>query len=256
MEIYGMINFVNYYIKGGIIMVLHIGICEDNLLHRTILINYIEEFLKLEELSFKVYEFKSGEELLERYPSNLDILLLDIHMDKLTGMDAAKKIREFDKRVEILFTTSISDYVHEGYEVRAYRYLIKPLTYEVVQKHLKECISNIIEKEANFLVINNKKNLMKINLDSVLYIETDKKNLIIHKTDKSYMIKMSMRNIEKLLNRKNFFRCHSSFLVNLKMVESLDKNIVYIKEAPIPVSKHRAQQLKKELTSLLGAIVC
>ena len=51
----GMINFVNYYMKGAFIMVLHIGICEDNLLHKTILINYIEEFLKLEEISFKLY---------------------------------------------------------------------------------------------------------------------------------------------------------------------------------------------------------
>jgi len=177
-------------------------------------------------------------------------------MDKLTGMDTAKKIRDFDKRVEILFTTSISDYVHEGYEVRAYRYLMKPLTYEVVQKHLKECISNIIEKETNFLIINNKNNLMKINLDSVLYIETKKKDLTIYEKDKSYRVKMSMRKIEKLLNGKKFFRCHNSFLVNLKMVESLDKNIVYINETPISVSKHRVQGLKKELTSLLGAIVC
>ncbi|HSQ87259.1 LytTR family DNA-binding domain-containing protein [Romboutsia sp.] len=237
-------------------MILHIGICEDNLIHRTILINHIEEVLKLEKVSFKLYEFKSGEELLEKYTRSLDILFLDIHMEKLTGMDTARKIREFDKRVEILFTTSISDYVHEGYEVRAYRYLIKPIIYEVVQKHLKECIFNIIEKETNFLIINGKSNLIKINLDSVLYIETKERDLIIHEIDKSYKVKMSMRKIEKLLEGKHFFRCHNSFLVNLKMIESLDKNIVYINKASIPVSKYRVKGLKKELTSLLGAIVC
>lgn len=237
-------------------MALHIGVCEDNLIHRTILIDFMKAFLTENELSFELYEFKSGEELLEKYPSNLDILFLDIQMDKLTGMDTAKKLRVFDNRVEILFTTSISDYVHEGYEVSAYRYLMKPLTYEVIQKHLKECISNIMEKETNFLVINNKNTLIKINLDLVLYIETESRELLIHKIDKSHRIKMSMKKLDKLLNNKFFFRCHNSFLVNLKMVEILDKNTVYINSVPIPVSKYKVQSLKKELTSLLGAIIC
>jgi hypothetical protein len=68
-------------------MDLHIGICEDNLIHRPLLIDFIEAFLKQKDLPFKLYEFKSGEELLEKYTSSLDILLLDRYMDKLARMD-------------------------------------------------------------------------------------------------------------------------------------------------------------------------
>jgi DNA-binding LytR/AlgR family response regulator len=237
-------------------MNLNIGICEDDLIHIDILSKHIEETLKLKELSFEIYKFKSGEELLKNYPNKLDILFLDIQMKVLTGMDTARKLREFDKNVEIIFTTSVSDYVYEGYEVRAYRYLLKPLRYEVIEKHLIECISNILDKEKNYLVINNKNNLTKIMLEDVLYIETQGRELLIHKKDNLYMVKMSMRKIEKLLEGKKFFRCHNSFIVNLDKVECIDKNIVYINKVQIPVSKHRIQSLKKELTNLLGAIIC
>lgn len=237
-------------------MSLHIGVCEDDLIHISILTNHIEKVVKSKEMHFEIYEFKSGEDLLKNYPNHLDILFLDIQMEVLTGMDTARKLREFDKSVEILFTTSVSEYVYEGYEVRAYRYLLKPLKYEVIEKHLNECISNILDKAKNYLIINNKNNLTKIMLEDVLYMETEGREIIIHKENESYRFKMSMRKLEKLLQGKKFFRCHNSFIVNLDKIESIDKNIVYINKVQIPVSKHRIQSLKKELTNLLGAIIC
>lgn len=237
-------------------MGLHIGICEDDLIHIKILKNHIKEVIKSKNLPFEIYEFKSGEELIKNYPKYLDILFLDIQMEGLTGMDTARRIREFDNNVEILFTTSLNEYVYEGYEVRAYRYLLKPITYEIIERHLNECILNILEKSKNFLIINNKNKLIKIMLDDVLYMETEGRELVIHKINDAYKVKMSMRKLEKLLQGKKFFRCHNSFMVNLDKIECIDKNIVYINKAQIPVSKHRIQSLKKELTNILGAIIC
>lgn len=208
-------------------MGLHSGICEDDLIHIKILKNHIKEVIKSKNLPFEIYEFKSGEELIKNYPKYLDILFLDIQMEGLTGMDTARRIREFDNNVEILFTTS-----------------------------LNECILNILEKSKNFLIINNKNKLIKIMLEDVLYMETEGRELVIHKINDAYKVKMSMRKLEKLLQGKKFFRCHNSFMVNLDKIECIDKNIVYINKAQIPVSKHRIQSLKKELTNILGAIIC
>lgn len=242
--------------KEEINMVLYVGVCEDDLIHSNILVNHIKDILILKEINFEIYTFKSGEEMLSNYPNRLDILFLDIQMKNLTGMDTARKLREFDKKVEILFTTSVSDYVYEGYEVRAYRYLLKPINYETIDKHLSECIFNILEKEDNYLIINNKNNITKIMLDDIFYIETQGRELIIHKKESEYIVKMSMRKIERLLKGRKFFRCHNSFMINLNKVDSIDKSIVYICDNEIPVSKHRIQSLKKELTNLLGAIIC
>ena len=89
-----------------------LGLCEDNCLHRNFLKRYIEDFF-IEFKNYEVLEFVSGEDLLSNYPNNLDLLFLDIQMSDLNGMDAARKIREFDSNVEIIFTTAVLDYVCE-----------------------------------------------------------------------------------------------------------------------------------------------
>ena len=68
--------------------------------------------------------------MLENYSKGTDVLLLYIQMGQINGMDTARKIRVLDDRVEIIFITSLIEYALEGYEVRAYRYLIKPVKYE------------------------------------------------------------------------------------------------------------------------------
>ena len=122
-------------------MTLYIGVCEDDEIHRRILINFIEKFIKSKEIDFDLLEFSSGEQLLENYPNRLDILFLDI------------------------------------------------------QNHLNKCILSLEDKETNYLIITNKNSLIKIDLNSVLYIETDNRELIVFEIDKSYRIKVSMRKI-------------------------------------------------------------
>lgn len=236
-------------------MTLNIGICEDSIEQRKLHLRFVEQFLEKKNVKYKIFEFSSGEELIEDYPENLDILLLDIIMDNMTGMDVSKKIRTFDKDVEILFVTSSSEYIQEGYEVRAYRYLIKPLSYEMVEKHFDSCINEIIKK-SDYIVINSKNDIIRVNVNSILYIETYKREIIIHEERNSYKVKLSMKSMEELLEGKKFFRCHTSYIVNLQKVESLSKNIVYIGDKEIPVSKHLIKVFKIALIKCLGEIVC
>ena len=109
---------------------IFIGVCEDNSLHINLVKGYIDDFFN-EFHNYEVLEFVSGEDLLSNYPNNIDLLFLDIQMNGLNGMDVARRIREFDNNVEIIFTTSVLDYVCEGYEVNAYRYMLKPIEYNI-----------------------------------------------------------------------------------------------------------------------------
>ena len=231
-----------------------LGLCEDNCLHRNFLKRYIEDFF-IEFKNYEVLEFVSGEDLLSNYPNNLDLLFLDIQMSNLNGMDAARKIRELDIKVEIIFTTAVLDYVCEGYEVNAYRYMLKPIDYNIFKNNMSKCIENIIKKKSYYLTISDKSKLIKIKFDDILYIETSKRQLIIHTTNGYEVIKMSMRKLEKFLN-KDFFRCHNSFIVNLEKINKIDVSDIYINNATIPISKHRRKQLKARLIEVLGDKVC
>ena len=236
---------------------LKIAICEDEVKQQEILEQYIDKILTEITKDYEILTFISGEELLENYPENVDIFLLDIKMDKLNGMEIAKKIREIDKKeVEIIFTTSLVKYIQDGYEVRAYRYLLKPIKFDDLKKHLTSCIKEINEKKDNYIVINGKNDVYKINISHITYIEIQNKDMTIHTIDKDYNIKMSIDKIEKELSRYNFFRCHKSFLVNISYIENIKQYIAILENKDeVPISRHRFKETKVRFLSYIGSVL-
>ncbi|MDC9428716.1 two-component system response regulator RgaR, partial [Clostridioides difficile] len=83
-----------------------------------------------------------------------DIIFLDIQMKDINGIEVAKKIRKFDEKVEIIFTTAFSEYAPQGYEVRAYRYLVKPIEYSNFAMGVNLCIDNLQRKKERYIVLN------------------------------------------------------------------------------------------------------
>ncbi|KNF07928.1 two-component signal transduction response regulator, LytTR family [Gottschalkia purinilytica] len=235
---------------------LRVAVCEDELIHRTILEEYLHTIFEEFTNQYEILGFSSGEQLLENYLEGLDILLLDIQMNKLTGMDVARKVREFDNKVEIIFITSLIDYVQEGYEVRAYRYLLKPIKYEDLKKHIVSCIDKLIKSNENFMIIQGKSEVHKVSIDTITYIEVIKKDMIIHTTEQSYNTKMSLYKMEKELAPYDFFRCHKSYLVNMKQIQCLKQNVAIVNDEEIPVSRYRIKNLKIKLAYVLGDILC
>ncbi len=232
-------------------------ICEDEDNQREILKNFI--YKSFEDISdqIEILEFSSGEELLAHQNlDGIDIFFLDIQMDKLTGMDVAKKIRESNDTSEIIFITSLLEYVQEGYKVRAYRYLLKPIKYEDLKENILSCVSDIIKKRDNFMIVEGNGINYKITIKEITYIEIIRNDITIHTIDKDYNTKNRIKNLEKELLMYNFFRCHKSYLINMEHIEFIGKNNVIIQNIEIPVSKYRMSSLKTEMTNVLGAIIC
>ena len=235
---------------------INIGICEDELHYRVNIKDMLGDILSTYSINYKIYEFSSGEELLSNYPKDLDILIMDIQMKIINGMDTARKIREFDQNLEIIFMTSFSEFMQEGYEVKAYRYILKPISERKISRNILPCINEIIKKKNNYLTINVKNYVDRIKIDSIVYIETDRPNILIYTNDNKYTTKMSISKIDKILREHGFFRCHNSYIVNLKLVESMNSNTLKIGEKYIPISKYRVKELKLALTNILGDILC
>lgn len=110
--------------KGGFLVSIKIGICDDEKKFREKIKEVLHSILGSNLIEYQFYEFSSSEDLLMNYPENLDLLIIDIQMKVLNGMEATRKIRVFDQRVEIIFMTSVVDFIQEGYEVKAYRYIL------------------------------------------------------------------------------------------------------------------------------------
>ena len=106
------------------------------------------------------------------------------------------------------------------------------------------------------VTIKDKNNVLKIRTEDILFLETFERKVIIHTNSQDYIVKMSMNKLEKELNNKGFFRCHTSYIVNLIKIEEIKKDYLLINKFTLPVSKHRMKNLKLRLTSLLGDLIC
>ncbi|EIS9209309.1 response regulator transcription factor [Clostridioides difficile] len=233
-----------------------VAICEDDSIQRLLLKDLIYKIFNEISNQIEILEFSSGEELIKCTLEGIDIFFLDIQMDKLTGIDVAKKIRQKDNDSEIIFITSLIDYIQDGYKVRAYRYLLKPIQFEDLKENILTCISDIIKKRENYLIVNRKGSIDKILIDRVTYIEVNKKDITIHTLDDFYCTKNTIEKLEKELEIYGFFRCHKSYLVNLNHIKSMSRTTIIINNENIPVSKHRVSDLKTKLTYVLGSIIC
>ncbi|AWH76400.1 LytR/AlgR family response regulator transcription factor [Clostridioides difficile] len=235
---------------------INIGICDDELHYRLKIKDILKKVLSSYTMDYNIHEFSSGKELLCNYPKNLDILIIDIQMEILNGIDTSRKIREFDENLEIIFMTSFPEFMQEGYEVKAYRYILKPINEKKITKNILPCIDEIMKKRNNYLTIKVKNYVDRIKIDSIIYIETDRPNIVIYTHDNTYTTKMSISKIEKILSEFGFFRCHNSYIINLKLVQSMNGNSVVINGKSIPVSKYRVKGLKLAITNILGDIIC
>lgn len=233
-----------------------IVICEDDDLQRNEINSFISEIFSEISNNIKIFEFSSAEDVIESKLEGIDIYFLDIQMDNLNGMDLAKEIRKQNDTSKIIFITSLLEHVQDGYMVKAYRYLIKPIKYEDLKEHILSCISDIIKERENFIMIKENGTTYKLNTKEITYIEIIKKDITIHTIYKKYNIKNRIKNLEKELNMYNFFRCHKSYLINMEHIDFIGKDNLMIKGTEIPVSKYRMNGLKTKLTNLLGVIIC
>lgn len=236
---------------------IKIVICEDERETQLLIEEYLDNILKNINIEYEIQKYSSGEELLEGNIKDIDILLLDIQMGQINGMDVARKIREVDNKMEIIFITSLIDYVQEGYEVRAYRYLLKPIESEELKKHVLTCIREIEINKNNNIVIKNKSNTYKIDSNEIKYVEVQKKDMVIHTINKNFDVRYSLEKIEKDLNLYKFVRCHKSYLVNLSYVENIKLNTLVLESGEeVPVSRYRYKDVKEKFLKFLGDVIC
>ena len=208
-------------------MNLNFAICDDSIIDS----NYVKELVinwsTRRKCQVNINVFPSAEAFLFHYEENknYDVLLLDIEMGKMDGVTLARKIRSSNKSVQIIFITGYSDYIAEGYEVEALHYLMKPLKEEKLYDVLERALSKVIQNEKS-IILNLSDEIVRIPLHEILYIDVDRNYITVH-ANKDYIIKKTLSEIEKELDER-FFRIGRSAIVNLKFINRVTKQDVYL----------------------------
>lgn len=222
-------------------MAYKIAICDDQQTELDLLSTSVERWSEQTKKQVNIVTFPSAESFLFDYVEHkdYDILLLDVEMKELSGIDLAKQVRKENKRVEILFITSHFEFSGEGYEVDALHYLIKPVNKEKLFSVLDKAAEKLAVEPAS-VVITCDGETIKLYEDEIMYVESFLHYISIHTPGKEYKIKKNLSVFEGELS-ECFYRVHRSYLVNLKAVVRISRTMVVLKgkvELPLARGKY------------------
>lgn len=234
---------------------IHIAIVEDEALYMEQLKSYIEKFSKKSGMRFKVTCFSDGDEIAVHYSGNYDVILMDIQMKFMNGMTAAKKIREMDSKVIIIFVTNMVQYAVQGYQVDALDYIVKPVEYFSFTQKLNRAIERLEKNPQHYVSVTTENGIRKINMDDITYIESSGHYLRFMTMTETYETRGTMKYVEELLESHDFCRIHKGYLVNMKHVESVKENDCIIRGTKLPISRNNRKNFMERLTDYMGSVV-
>lgn len=234
-------------------------VVDDEPMARDVIRRYIERIPTLELIA----EFGNAIDAAVFLQSNeVDLAFLDIRMPQLSGVDLVKSLRHGPK---IIFTTAFKEYAYEGFELDVTDYLLKPVRFErflrAVGKALPHADTSLpvlpqmppVQESAStdpFIYLKVDRKMVKVHLDDILYIESDRDYVRVKTTQGQVMARQTIAAVEAMLSSAHFVRIHRSFIVSLRKVKSFTHEIVEVGKDELPIGKlYRNQFLRAQGTT-------
>ena len=230
-----------------------IALCDDETYIQELLYDYLKKLENTCPYHFEIQRFSSAETMLQDIMPDTDILLLDIKMKQLSGMDAARKLRGSGINCCIIFITSMIQYALEGYEVHAFAFIQKPCRYAQFERTMLEALRVQEIRTANTLSLRRGSAIDTINIDHILYAETldHVSSIVTVQGKQEYVIPLKKLSTELIPH--GFGLCHKSFLVNFRRIRSiLPSELLLTNQDTIPLSKHRKKEFLEQFTAFMG----
>ncbi len=228
-----------------------IAICDDCSADARYLSTLVADWAKAQGSPVVVKEFPSAEAFLFCYETekDFDILLLDIELGGLSGLELARRIRRDNGSVQIVFITGFPDFMAEGYDVSALHYLMKPVSAKRLSGVLDRAAANLSKTEKRLKVVFDRQ-VSFVPFGRILYVEAQKQYVSIHTQDGEYRMKASLAEMQADLDER-FYKCQRSFLVNLSCVTRINSRSVVLKNGEeLPISRGGAEAIGKAIIEL------
>lgn len=215
----------------------HIAVCEDDPAQTEYIASLVKAWASENDFKIRISPFGNAESFLFQYAGDksFDILLLDIEMGKMSGVELAKLIRKENREIQIIFITGYMEYISEGYDVEALHYLLKPVSKDKLSSVLDRAVLRVKGRE-RCIMLHAGDEMVRIPLYEIRYLEVQKNYVTIH-AQENYEVKKPLRELEKELD-DSFFKTGRSFWVNLRYITRTARNEVVLKDgARIPLSR-------------------
>ena len=219
-------------------MHLKIAVCDDEEKQLAYLRHTLETWAKGRSHLTEVQTFSSAEAFLFAYgeDKSFDILLLDIEMGKMNGIELAKTLRRENSAIQIIFVTGYYEYFSDGFDVSALHYLIKPVSGEKLFPVLDRAAHNLAYRQRSVLLATVDGDI-KVPLADIVYIESENVYVLVHTAHGTFRMRAALGKFVQQLD-ETFFKVHRSYVVGLKYVKKITRTEVTMANGDtLPISR-------------------
>lgn len=228
-----------------------IALCDDSDMERRIIRNMISQYIKEHEYSVRIEEFSSGNALLNSDVTSYDLVILDIYMGGLNGIDTAKELLRIHPKGRIVFCSSSNEFAEESYDVEAFRYLVKPISMEKLQQCLDKFFQLCTDKKVLEFKYQRTDRMMLIK--DVMWIEAAGRHSIIHTEKEQIETNTSLAEFAEKLQRADFVKPIRYALVSLQAVAEVTADILVLSDGTqIPVSREKRKEIQEAFMQFQG----
>lgn len=223
---------------------MQIGVCDDQKEIREMIADKVRKLYPAEDIR----AYRSGQEVLNAVLLP-DILFLDIQMPEPDGMETARRLRELNRQMIIIFVTVTEDYVFQSFDVGAFHYLVKPFAEEKLAEVLHNAVRQFkerqmeragIKKEKPGLLVNTKGQHITIALEDIVSAEVFNRKILIHTMDADIEYYGKMKELAEKAG-EDFYRPHRAYLINFNFVRKYDATTIYLKRGQAFMAKRNYQ---------------
>ena len=231
---------------------IRVAIVEDEAEIREQLMGYVQRYTRQYGAVFEVKTFADGLEILEDYRPAYDLILLDIEMKHLDGMETARRIRELDPEVMLVFITNMAQYAIKGYAVGALDYVLKPVPYFAFSQQLQKVEAQLRRRTRHYLAVPVEGGLRRLDTSHIYYIESEGHRVHFYTEEGDFAAPGALKALEEKLADRPFARCNSGYLVNLAQVQAVQQNTVEVGPYELQVSRPKRKSFLAALTDYIG----
>ena len=231
---------------------IRVAIVEDEAEIREQLMGYVQRYTRQYGTAFEVKTFADGLEILEDYRPAYDLILLDIEMKHLDGMETARRIRELDPEVRLVFITNMAQYAIKGYAVGALDYVLKPVPYFAFSQQLQKVEAQLRRRTRHYLAVPVEGGLRRLDTSRIYYIESEGHRVHFYTEEGDFAAPGALKALEEKLADRPFARCNSGYLVNLAQVQAVQQNTVEVGPYELQVSRPKRKSFLAALTDYIG----
>jgi DNA-binding LytR/AlgR family response regulator len=219
-----------------------IGICDDEKIIVDILSGKIKECLAMLGMEAELLTMQSGRKVLEA-ASQLDVVFLDIEMPELNGIETGKLLKAKNPNCHIILATSKTEYYKDGFKIDALRYVTKPFEQDELMEALQAVMKTYIGSE--LISLYDSRTLVEIPHRAIAYIAAFDSYVEFVLKNRIIRTQLSLNELEKVMNKRIFFRIHKKYIVNMLHIENYRDGIVMIGTEKMTVARRKKKEFER-----------